>query len=349
MFKILLFVLAGAFQVAFEVALSALFDSPIGISSIVSGTLGAVLGSRAQKKAAEANIQAARETNEMNYRMFQEGRGSTGSAILPLYFQDMERQIGDDAVNDYRSIRRLTGSPQSQVEKARATLGAYQPMIDAATGSLMDVYNGNLTETRQGYLKPVTEARTALARTQKEGVLQGLRERINALNAQSAAKGYSGSGSFAQNRLLDATIKSRQAAAATDSIAALENAQDVRNVNDQGANMRLQYMQMPFQLGQQALNYSDLPMQQVRRNSQAATAPLDFFRMNPGAFRADQLPMQGADTTWPAIMNSIGNANSQGAALAMMLLGGKGGGGAGAGAGVQGGWGGGGGWAAGMA
>lgn len=277
--------------------------------SIVSGTIGAVLGSAAQRDAARKNLQAARESNELNYRMFQEGRGSGGHAFLPMFFGGREKSLAKDAMGFYDASKRLLGSPDEQLTKYNAAIDRFKPLIDASTGTLEDVYNGNLTNTRQGYLQPVKEARVDAAKTQQQSVLDGLKERINALNASSAKKGYSGTGSFAQNRLLNATIGARQGAAGTLAAANLANAEDTRDIYDNGASLKLQLMQMPMQRAQQALNLQMLPLAQVQENFSRSMQPFEFFRMAPSSFRADPLPMQGADSTWPAVMAGIGNAN----------------------------------------
>lgn len=260
--------------------------------SVISGTVGAILGSQAQEEAARRNLQAAQETNALNYRMFQEGRGSAGSAFLPAYFGGTEAQLAKDASNYYNQSRALMGSPEEQYAKYAATVGAFQPMADASRGALGDVFNGNLTASRLGYLAPVNQARTDFAKTQQQGVLEGLQQRINALNAQNSKQGFTSTGSFAQNRLLGATVGARQAAAGALAGANLANAQDVRSVNDQGAEMKLNLMNAPYQQAQNALTMQMSPLAQVQQNYSRQLQPFEFFRMAPQGFRADQLPQQ---------------------------------------------------------
>jgi hypothetical protein len=280
--------------------------------TILSGTLGAVLGADAQEDTAKKNLQAARETNDLNYRMFQEGRGSTGHAFLPTYFGDSERDIANDALGFYNQSKSLLGSPADQFARYRQALDRYNPIIDAATGTVEDVYNGNLTNNRLEYLRPVNEARTNMARTRRESIFEALRERINALNADNARKGFSGTGSFAQNRLLGATIGARQGAAGEMSGAKLANAQDTRGVMDQGANLRLQMLDRPYQQATQALNLEMLPLNQVQANFSRALQPFEFFRMSPQGFRADPLPMQPYTPSAAQIaLTGAGAANQQ--------------------------------------
>lgn len=256
----------------------------------IGNTVAGLAGSRSQNKATKANLEAARELNAANYRIFQESRGATGNAFLPLYFGNQEKQLGQDAMTFYNAGRNLFGTPAEQLLKYKQAIGEYQPMLDASRGTLADIFNGNLTDARLEYFRPVGEARETVAATQKQGVLQGLQERLNALNADSARAGYTGTGSFGQNRLLNATIGARQQAAGLGAYANLENAMDRRGIQDQGANLKIASMDLPYQQAQQALNLEMLPMTQVQQNFSRSLAPFEFFRMGQGNFQYAPLP-----------------------------------------------------------
>lgn len=272
------------------------------------------MGSAAQRDTARKNLEAARETNAMNYRMFLEGRGSTGHAFLPMYFGDQERKIAGDATQFYNQSRELMGSPSQQLQKYTAVMDEFKPMQQAATASLGDVYNGNMTNARLGYLKPVQDARLGAAAGQKQAIFQGLQQRINALSAQQAAKGFSGTGSFAQNRMLDSTIGARQMAANTMSEAELANAVDQRGVMDQQSALRLEMLDRPYQMAGNALNMEMMPMAQVQSNFSRALQPFEFFRMGPDSFKADQLPQTPYIPSAAQIaLTGIGAANQQAA------------------------------------
>lgn len=280
--------------------------------SVISGTLGGLWGSKTQRDTAAKNLQAAQETNALNYRMFNEGRGSTGHAFLPTYFGDREQGIANDALSFYDQSRALQGSPSEQFARYGSILDQYKPMQDAARGAVGDVFNGNLTNARLGYLDPVLQARTAAAQNNKSAIFQGLRERINALQASNAQKGYSGTGSFEQNRLLGSTIGARQSAANVMDAANLANAQDTRGVYDQGADLRLKMLDVPYQQAQQALNMDMLPLNQVQANFSRSLQPFEFFRMSPQGFRADPLPQTPYTPSAAQIaLTGMGAANQQ--------------------------------------
>ena len=280
--------------------------------SVISGTLGAILGSRAQRAQAEANLRAARETNEMNYRMFNEGRGATGHAFLPTYFGGKEQQLAQDAMLNYDQMRAMMGSPEEQLRSYQAAMDQYQPMADAARGTLADVYNGNMTTARLAYLDPVLQARTAQARGQQSAIGQGLAQTQNALAAANARKGFTGTGSFANNRLLAATTGARQAASGVLGAANLANAQDTRGVYDQGMETRLKLMDQPFQMAQGALNMKMQPMNQVQSNFSRSLQPFEFFKMGPQGFKADALPQTPfTGSAAQMALTGMGAANQQ--------------------------------------
>lgn len=77
---------------------------PIG--TLIGGGLGLV-GSlisgrsarKAQQSANQSNLEATKLATEADYRKFLESRGKGGSAVLPLYFGNVESSLGDNLVN----------------------------------------------------------------------------------------------------------------------------------------------------------------------------------------------------------------------------------------------------------
>ena len=265
-------------------------------------------------------MRQAEADRALAYQMFQEGRGATGHAFLPLYFGDTEKMLSTDATGYFNAIRAGLGTPQEQYQKNAAIASQYQPMIDQARGTLGDVFSGNMTRARLGYLQPVQQARTAMAKAGAQGIDTALAERINTLNAAERKKGYTGTGLFAQRQLLNSTIGARQAAAQGLAGATLQNAMDTRGVQDQGLQNQLAYMNMPGQLAQQAFALQAMPGQQVAQNFATAARPFETFRMTPQAFQPESMPMVGADMQGAQIANAVGNFTK---GLAQMYFGGK--------------------------
>jgi len=280
--------------------------------SVISGTVGAILGAQSAKKQAKAMMEAAQKDREFQYQMFQEGRGSTGHAFLPTYFGDKEKSLAQDAMLNYDQMKALAGSPQDQLRSYEAAMAQYQPMVDAARGTLADVYNGNMTTQRLGYLDPVLQARTDAARGQQSAIGQGLAEMKNALAANNARRGFTGTGSFAQNRMLGATMGARQAASGALGAANMANAEDRRGVMDQGMEARLGMMDKPFQMAQGSLNMAMQPMAQVQSNFSRSMQPFEFFKMGAEGFKPDPLPqMPFTPSVGQGIATAVGDFNKQ--------------------------------------
>lgn len=115
----------------------------IGTSAVV-GAAGTIIAGKSAKKGAqaqaEAQLEATRETNETNYKMFQEARGSEGNAVLPLYSGTTERTIFNDLMDTY--VRRTGGAP-SYSEAARL----YGDVLDQ---SYNDYLRNAVTQDGQG-------------------------------------------------------------------------------------------------------------------------------------------------------------------------------------------------------
>src|SRR5882672_8866366 len=91
--------------------------------SAISGTVGAILGANAQNAATSSARKSQKQTNAQNLQMFNESRGSTGSAVLPLYLKNpdgslFESSLGKDLISGYND----TSVPLSTFSGATARL-----------------------------------------------------------------------------------------------------------------------------------------------------------------------------------------------------------------------------------
>ncbi|MEO7520233.1 MAG: hypothetical protein ABIW79_00315, partial [Gemmatimonas sp.] len=112
----------------------------MGIALIAGATVlaagaGAYAASSAADSAADANAtnqRNAADTNAMNYRMFLEGRGSTGNAMLPMYFgPNAEATMGNRAMQTYLAQLAAMGSPEEQIAANRSIVEGMQPSMAA--------------------------------------------------------------------------------------------------------------------------------------------------------------------------------------------------------------------------
>lgn len=255
-------------------ALGALFASGIIIDE--------VLGGFAASEAADNEREVQRKNQEAwdAYRRqyldeFRKSRGSEGNAFMPLYFGTGADSFEKKLADDYKAL--YSGLPKVNPADYAAANAAYLPMMEASRGALADVYNGNLTNARLGYLEPVNQARTKMARGNQDAIFQALKERINLLNAQNARKGFSGTGSFAQNRLLGSTIGARQTAANTIGAADLANAMDTRAIHDSGADLRLRMD--PSKQAANYLSYMAMPTAAATGDFMTRLQPTSAFRI----------------------------------------------------------------------
>lgn len=267
------------------------------------------------EKTAESNLEMARQDRAFQKLMFDESRGSTGHAFLPTYLGNQEKLLGQDAIAFYNSARNLLGTPEQQLARYNAAINPTRFAAEAGLGSLSDVYNGNLTQSRIGYAQPVMDARRQVAQTQKQGIQQGWEEVKNRVAALNQKRGFSGTSGSELQALTRGTIGARQAAAGAGALANLQNAEDARGIYDQGAQLRLSMLGQPYQLGQQALNMEMLPMNQVQSNFGRSMDPFSAFRIGTQAFSPTPLPQQPVVPSAfqrfaPALGNMVNNAGT---------------------------------------
>lgn len=288
--------------------------------SIVSGTVGAILGSNAQNKATKTNLRIAQETNELNRQMFLQSRGEGGSAILPTYLAPgTEEAIANKAAAAVQAM--FPNDPQAQMAHYQAIIESLTPTINAGTAQIDDIYNGKLDAERQAALAPVLAARTQAANANAEAINEAGQEQMNQIGARDAARGYSGGGSFADNNVLRALVQARQAAAAQRAAAVLGNAGDQRQLADFLSQLRLQSVDAPINRAKQLTQLAQMPQMALGDLTQAATRPLEFFRIGNQAFQyqrpgevsavpgAAQLALQGISQTGGSLMNAYLKSN----------------------------------------
>lgn len=271
-----------------------------------------------QKRATRANQRMAEDTNAMNYRMYRESRGDGGNAFLPTYFGDFEdKMLADSAKEYFAASQYLLGNPWEQAGRYRETMAKYQPMMDASDRTIAGIYNGDLANERRAYLAPVAQARLNAAGGQREAIKTGLQQTLNEMKAMQKQAGFSGTGSFAQNRMLNATIGANQQAALAQSNAGLQNAMDMRSIGDTDIAGRISAIDLPYNRAQQAVAFQEMPIDLMQSNFSRSVRPFEFFRLGQGQFRYDPLPMQGANNVAAAGLAAVGAGNQQLAALLM--------------------------------
>jgi hypothetical protein len=255
--------------------------------SIISGTVSGIMGANAQKDANKTNLQLTRETNDLNRLMFDESRGASGSSVLPTYLEPgSEKLLANRAAAAAQAM--FPDNPDLQIAQYQAILERMRPAIQAGTKQIDDIFTGRLESERAAALAPVLAARENLATANVDAINLAVQDAINRMSAQEAAKGYEGTGSFAQNRMLQALTQARQQAAQQKAGAILQNEMDKKELSDAMSQLRLSSVDAPVNRVAQLTQVEQAPQIALGNLSQLSTRPLEFFRIGANAFRADQ-------------------------------------------------------------
>lgn len=241
-----------------------------------ASALGNFFGAKSEAK---TQAEAKARTDANNLRMFQESRGSTGSAVLPEYLKPYEADLARSAAQTAQAMFGYGGGPAGRLAEAEGTLARYEPSLRAGDELVFDLASGKLGRDRRAALEPVLGARTAVAKSRAAAIAQGLDETLATLRAQRAGTGFRGSSTFDLNRMLAATTGARGQAALGLTQADLDNALAVQGLQENDLQMRLAGLELPYQLGAQRLNFQNLPAQSLAQFYQNALAPLSFFRL----------------------------------------------------------------------
>ncbi len=281
--------------------------------SVISGTIGAIMGSAAQKDANQKNLQAVQETNAANLRMFQESRGSGGNALLPLYFGGYEGSTLAPAAKAafagaYPTTPGALATRMSELERIQQQ---FAPAFQSASDTVDDIFSGKMTRDRLGEAAPVARARTTAGATSKAAIINGLKERLNAISAGRRTGGYTGAGSGTEGSLLRATIGGRDAAAQAEAQASLSNELMFQGVKDQGRSLALSNLDLPTVQAQRAGQFSNLPAETLTNQYLQAMRPFSYFNINPQAFKNEAAPqIAPVAGVGQALAAGIGSANT---------------------------------------
>jgi hypothetical protein len=265
--------------------------------------LGSVLRGFAAEDAADKAKRAQKQNREEARRLYRQSRGSTGSAILPLYFgekqKSFEREMARDVMADYRASRASMGSGADTIARYRGVVDELMPGYDDAQELSNRLLSGELTSERVGYYEPVFKARKEGAATSRAAGIQALHETLNEIEAMQARRGFGGD-SMTKN-LLKANVGRKVASesAARESEANLLNAQDEARLRSMGLDQRLASTSLPYVLSQQGMALEALPEQMLTERTAALQQPLNWFRIGNYVPNIPQRqPIPGSTQIW---------------------------------------------------
>lgn len=256
-----------------------------GLGSMLSWpfmAMAAKKAARTERENQERNQQLIRQWNQYLLDTQANSLGATGRNVLWSQLPSLggfENRAAGNALGIYDAANQYYGSPANRLGMFSAAVNSASPGAQGAIKTINDLYSGALTQNRLASEAPVAAARTAMAQTTRQGILQGLMQRLNALQSQNQAKGYSGTGSFTQNQMLGASVGANQQAAAAIAQAALENAQQRAAIEEMGRQQAIQSVGVPFQLGQQNAALTGMPVAMMNQSYVDQLGALAPFRV----------------------------------------------------------------------
>ena len=237
----------------------------------------------AAKDATAQRARQAAEANAAQERLFHLTRGSEGSAILPEYQRAGERAAGARAAATSGALRDYYGTPEQVVARGAAAAAKARPLLDQGAASVYGIFSGDEERKRLAAAEPAFAARRALAGTTRAGALQGINERLAALRAASAGRGFVGAGSGSERLGFQAQIAGNQAGAGAESAAALQNEMETQAIRNRILDLQMQSPELAGALAAQYGNLELLPGQVAGSINRSETDPYNFFRIGVGA------------------------------------------------------------------
>lgn len=294
--------------------MAAVTAAVVGAGAAVASGIRA--GKEAKKGRRDARDSAAAD-REFNYRMFQEGRGSEGSAKLPLYMRDSRGRliepIAGTQAADVFSIP-LDRTPRERFDEYKDIYDREEPLRQQGLDALRGIYEGvggisEYERRRQENLAPITEAEQAQARTIGQSAEFALAQQLNQQRARDAMAGISGRANLGQ-QLAGAAIRQNAANQQANAIAAanLAEAQRTSGVAEDAYKMQLDNPQLADSIANMQISSQQQPYNQLVKQTGRQYEALQPFEISPGTFRAAPLPTPGVDTSGSALLGGISGA-----------------------------------------
>lgn len=286
----------------------------------VAGVASNVMQSQTQEDINKRNVSAQEQVNAEQIAFQKQLLGDQGTPVmLPWYTGGYESQTLFPAA---QQIFGETAPTAADIAQYRKIVGAEAPAFGGAQKTASDIFSGAMTNERLAAEAPVETARTQVAGAQKEGILEALSARLDAIRADRARAGYTGGGTFQQNRLLSEAIPFRQAAAGASAQANLQNAASEAAIKQLGIDTRLKSLQVPGQVAQEGVALRQIPAAAQTAAFQNALSPLAYFRRPSSGPLAISAPRSDyVASPLAAGLSSVGTgANSIANYLAMQRL-----------------------------
>ncbi|MDB6066712.1 MAG: hypothetical protein JWR26_2920 [Pedosphaera sp.] len=256
--------------------------------SIISGTVAGVMSADAQRHATNTNADNTKATNQQNLDMFNQSRGSGGSAVMPTYMTGANGQpfeSGTLAPDLMKTYTDLANNPNQTLDSYNKIVGNYQPMQQGATNAANSIFNGGWQQQAQQNFAPVAAGRVAYTR---QGAVDALHKQLGQIEATQANRGFVGDSSGNQMLKFGAQNQAGQATAA----ATIQNLTDQRSIADQAQALQLQNIGLPLQMAQQGVQMNDLAANATSQAENTRLQPLSFLKIGTASpFQYQQMPI----------------------------------------------------------
>ena len=280
-----------------------------GVIAGVAAVGGAVIASEgaksAQKSANKTNAKNVADTNEMNYQMFKESRGSEGHAFLPEYTGKAEEQTFNDLYGTYQSGM----TPAQYQAQAQQSINSMAPAVQGGNQYLNDVYSGQNLATTRGYYQPLWDARTQTAQAQADAIQQAYAKARQQNLATNMRQGYYGGSSFQSREAQKNTLDALQQAALAKGAAQTQNATEGAQLGVTDLANRQQLLNEPLTRAQSLINYKNLASNSAYTGYDQLASRLGMFNIGTGQFTAQNAPV---------VQPNINNGQIAGSALSSL-------------------------------
>jgi hypothetical protein len=234
--------------------------------------------------------------------MFDESRGSTGTAMYPTYLRRddggfFEEELGQDIIKAYDETGGKTFADYSAISDT------FRPSQEMANKRGASVFDGGLQTEMMKNFEPVKTARVQFKR---QSAIDSLNKTLGAIEAMQATKGYQGDSYGARRLKLD----SNRGAADAISGANLENLMEERRIKDAIIQTQLENLDLPASSAKSAMEFEAAPTRQYLDLLKLRMSPLDSLRIGPGQFRYDNVNTGYRPSVTASLLGSLADGAS---------------------------------------
>ena len=275
-----------------------------GVGASIYGSSKASSEARKGRRSAAAQAAADRE---YNYKMFQEGRGSEGSAKLPLYMKDSRGRliepIAGTQAADVFSIP-LDKTPRERLAEYEDIYAKEEPLRKQGMDTLRGIYSGvggvsDYERRRLDNVAPITEAEQAQARTIGESAEFALAQQLNQQRSRDAMAGISGRANLGQN-LAGAAIRQNAAQQQAAALAGVNVDEARRNaaIAEDAYRMQMDNPQLADSIAAMQIASQQQPYNQLVQQTGRQYEALMPFEIAPGNFQCGKASCTWSEHIW---------------------------------------------------